>query len=192
MSEEIFPPREPERTDATAPGTDAVAPGTRGELRRRAPADPGDPPPLPPRPPAPIIDQPSPDVELGQATALPGVHRGGFQRLPTEPVGLTVETAPAEPGTEARPVEWLMPEPRTTRGLAGWALAFAVVGLAMSLVVGWGFPLGLIGVIVAIVALRRADESRGMAIWALVLASVSLVYSAGWLLWAASTGMLFA
>ncbi|TQJ29678.1 hypothetical protein [Microbacterium sp. SLBN-146] len=214
MNDDVGRPREPETTDATpatrrsntAPdvrpvtdsptkaadaataGSDA---GVTGGLRRRATVDPGDSPPLPPRPPAPVIEQPSPDVELGQATVLPGVHRGGFQRLPTEPVGLTVESAPAEPGTEDRPVEWIMPEPRPTRGLAGWALAFAIAGLAVSLVVGWGFPLGLIGLIVGIVSLRRPGESRALAIWSLALAAVSLLYSAGWLLWASSTGTLF-
>ena len=47
-------------------------------------------------------DAVSPDVDLAQeASPLPGAHRGGFQRLPTAPVAVTVESAPAEPGGDS-------------------------------------------------------------------------------------------
>ena len=72
------------------------------------------------------------------------------------------------------------------RGLAGWALASSVVGLIVSLFVGWGFPIGLVGVVTAILALRRPLESRAVAVWALVVGVVSILYSAGWLLFAAA------
>ena len=118
--------------------------------------------------------------------------RGGFQRLPTAPVDLRFETAPAEPGTEDAPVaQWLMPEPAPPRrGLAAWALVFSIGGLVASLFVGWGFPIGLVGVISAILALRRPLESRAVAIWALVLGIISVLFSAGWLLFAASRANL--
>ena len=81
-----------------------------------------------------------------------------------------------------------MPEPeRPRRFLAGWALGFSIVGLAVSLFVGWGFPLGIAGVVAGILALRRPLESRGVAIWAIVLGAVSILYSAGWLVFAAFT-----
>ncbi len=79
-----------------------------------------------------------------------------------------------------------MPDVPPPRRLAGWALAFSVVGLAVSLFVGWGFPIGLVGLVTAVIALRRRFESRSAAVWALVLGAVSVLYSAGWLLWAAS------
>ncbi|MFE7843919.1 hypothetical protein ACFUTX_01840 [Microbacterium sp. NPDC057407] len=153
-------------------------------------------PPMPAaRPPAatPAVEPPSPDVDLAdEASPLPGVHRGGFLRLPTAPVSVTTtQTAPAEPGTEDDPpsvtAQWLMPEPAgPQRGLAAWALVFSIAGLVVSLFVGWGFPIGLVGIVSAILALRRPLESRAVAIWALVLGAVSLLYSAGWLWFAFS------
>ncbi len=144
----------------------------------------------------PAVEPPSPDVALAEeASPLPGAHRGGFSRLPTAPVSVTIESAPAEPGTgdgQEPLVQWLMPEPRQPRrGLAAWALAFSIGGLVFSLFVGWGFPIGLVGVVSAILALRRPLESRAVAVWALVLGLVSVLYSAGWLLFAASRANLF-
>jgi hypothetical protein len=138
----------------------------------------------------------SPDVALADdASPLPGAHRGGFQRLPTAPVSVTSESAPAEPGTldsESPVAQWLMPTPAPPRrGLANWALAFSIAGLLVSLFVGWGFPIGLVGIVSAILALRRPLESRAVAVWALVLGVVSVIYSAGWMLYAASLANLF-
>jgi hypothetical protein len=146
-------------------------------------------------PPAAAVEPPSPDVALAdEATPLPGMHRGGFLRLPTAPIDLTTESAPAEPGAgdEPEPIaQWLMPEPATPRrGIAGWALAFSIGGLLASLFVGWGFPIGLVGVVSAILALRRPLENRAVAVWALVLGTISVLYSAGWLLFAASRANL--
>ncbi|GAA1928984.1 hypothetical protein GCM10009775_21290 [Microbacterium aoyamense] len=137
--------------------------------------------------PKPIVDAPSPDVDVSaDSSALPGMHRGGFQRLPTAPVDVTMQSAP----TLDAPVEWA-PSAPVSRGLAGWALGSSIVGLVVSLVVGWGFPIGLVGAITAIIALRRPVESRQVAVWALVLGIVSVLYSAGWLWWAASRANLF-
>ena len=142
------------------------------------------------------VEPPSPDVALAdEASPLPGAHRGGFQRLPTAPVAVTQETAPAEPGTadaEEPVLQWLMPDsPAPHRGLAGWALAFSIGGLVASIFVGWGFPIGIVGVVSAMLALRRPLESRAMAVWALVLGIVSLLFSAGWLLYAATRANMF-
>jgi hypothetical protein len=161
------------RTDSTGSGADA------GQARIDA-----------------AVEPPSPDVALAEeASPLPGAHRGGFSRLPTAPVSVTIESAPAEPGTgegEEPVMQWLMPEPPAPRrGLAAWALAFSIGGLVVSLFVGWGFPIGLVGVVTAILALRRPLESRTVAVWALVLGSVSVLYSAGWLVFAASRANLF-
>ena len=157
------------------------------------PAPPAEP--APPAPPA-AVEPPSPDVTLAEeASPLPGMHRGGFQRLPTAPIDVRIETAPSEPGTEDEggPVaEWLMPTPAPPRrGLAAWALAFSIGGLLASLFVGWGFPIGLVGIVTAILALRRPLESRAVAVWALVLGIVSVLFSAGWMLFAASRANLF-
>ena len=138
----------------------------------------------PPPPRHPVVEAPSSDVAPANPDAtLPGVHRGGFSRLPTGPVGVAAPVTPSEDPVPR--LEWAPPAP-VSRGLSGWALVFAVAGLAFSLFVGWGFPIGVIAVVVGIVALRRPLESRGMAVWAICLGALSVLYSAGWLVWAVS------
>lgn len=167
-------PAAPEVAPAAAPATaPEVVPATTPEVA--SPAAPATAPEVAPEP------------------GLPGAHRGGFSRLPTAPIGITVESAPDELGSAFdAPVAWgpvIVPPAR--RGVAAWALAASIIGLVVSLFVGWGFPIGLVGVIAAIVALRRPVESRGVAAWAIVLGILSILYSAGWLLYAASRASLF-
>jgi hypothetical protein len=131
----------------------------------------------------------SPDVApVGEESAIPGAHRGGFARWPTAPIGVAETIGPVEPSEIADPrVQWAPPEPRAPyRGLAEWALGFAIVAIVVALFVGWGFPLGLVAIVSAIIALRRPLERRAVAVWSLVIGSVSVLYSAGWLLYAAS------
>ncbi|WES62782.1 hypothetical protein P0L94_09950 [Microbacter sp. GSS18] len=130
----------------------------------------------------------SADVDSGaDSSRLPGQHRGGFSRLPTGPVDVTVRSGP-EPDTE---VAWApAPETAPQRGIAAWALAFSLMGLAVSMFVGWGFPIGLVGVVSGALALRRPTENRALAGWAVVLGTASLIYSAGWLWFAASQANL--
>jgi len=139
--------------------------------------------------PAPQVEPASPDIDVVAATSiLPGEHRGGFFRLPTAPVAVTTQSAPREPENDLTPAsaQWLASdEPQIHKGLSGWALAFAIIGLVVSLFVGWGFPIGLVAVVSAVFALRRPLESRAMAVWAIVIGAVSILYSAGWLLYAA-------
>ena len=52
-------------------------------------------------------------------------------------------------------------------------------------------PIGLVGVVSAILAIRRPLESRAVAVWALVIGSVSILYSAGWLLFTALRANFF-
>ncbi|WP_310890262.1 hypothetical protein [Microbacterium aurantiacum] len=184
----------------------AAAPGAPGAPM--VPAAPAAPiparPPVPPLPPgippavSAVVEPPSPDVALAdEASPLPGAHRGGFHRLPTAPVGITEQIAPREPGTESGPTptvtaQWLMASPAPPRrGLAAWALVFALLGLVVSLFVGFGFPLGLVAIVAGLLALRRALESTALAWWAIGLAALSLVYSGGWLYFAATQTNLF-
>jgi len=195
-----------DRTDPPVPGPDAPVPEPGApvpEPVEGSVSDPGVPVPEPvegsgttPSTATTAVEPPSSDVAVAdEASPLPGVHRGGFSRLPTAPVALTIESAPAEPGTDGRQeplVQWLVPAPPPPRrGLAGWALAFSIGGLVFSLFVGWGFPIGLVGIVTAILALRRPLESRAVAVWALVLGIVSVLFSAGWMLYAASRANLF-
>jgi hypothetical protein len=139
--------------------------------------------------------EPVPPAAAESGSVLPGAHRGGFQRLPTAPVPITSESAPPDPdGEQAEPVmQWIMPPPAPpARGMASWALAFAILALIVSLFVGWGFPLGIVAIVAAILALRRPLESRAVAVWAIVLGGLSIVYSAGWLVFAGFAAGLFA
>ncbi len=116
--------------------------------------------------------------------------RRGFSRLPTAPVNLP--TTLSGPGVEDDLPEWEPVAPAVPaassrgidRGYAGWALGFAISGLVVSLVVGWGFVIGVVAIVAGVLALLHPRDSRAVAIWAIVLASVSLIYSAGWFVFA--------
>jgi hypothetical protein len=178
---------------------DAAVPGVPVEdapLAAEAPSSPaphtppsaGDP--LPSSSPAvpgvPRIEPASPDIAIGgELSGLPGAHRGGFSRELTAPVELTWVAHEQPIGPEPDP-EWTpaVVTARARGALAGWALGLAVAGLAVSVFVGWGFPIGVAAVVVGTMALRRGRlENRSLVIWALVLGGLSLVYSAGWIVW---------
>ncbi|MFT4214644.1 MAG: hypothetical protein QM622_07705 [Microbacterium sp.] len=132
------------------------------------------------------------DVELAATAALPGEHRGGFQRELTEPVPVIASVTADEAYAPVSPdVRWAPPVPAALPRSAGWALTFGILGLVVSLLVGWAFLIGLLGAGLAIVALRRPWEARGVAVWALCLSVLSVIYSVGWLWWASTQGPLF-
>ncbi|WP_200847193.1 hypothetical protein [Microbacterium sp. 18062] len=129
------------------------------------------------------VEVASPDVAAPAAEAtLPGAHRGGFTRPPTAPVEITEERLElvSVTGAVLTPPPMLRPA-----NFAAIGLGFAVVGLIASLVVGVAFPIGVTAVALGILSLRRPFESRQIAVWTIVLGAVSVVYSAGWLVWAA-------
>jgi hypothetical protein len=128
----------------------------------------------------PVVEPPSPDVIVAPAASrIPGAARDGYRELPTAPVILA-----AEGPVEGEHFEWAPPQPRQRPRVGPWALSIAIVALAASCFVGWMLPAGLAGLVAAIVTLRRAGESRAVGIWALALSVVSILYSAGWLMWA--------
>ncbi|WP_344067687.1 hypothetical protein [Microbacterium sediminicola] len=100
--------------------------------------------------------------------------------LPTVTSGPSIEHDEPDWEPNAGPIE----APPLDHGYAGWALGFAIVGLLVSLFVGWGIIIGVVAIITGILALRHPRDSRAVAIWALVLASASVVYSLGWLAYA--------
>ncbi len=160
------PPDDAAAGDAVAPAGESAPEGAGSE--GAGPAAPA----------AAAVESASVDVDRDAgSSALPGEHRGGFKRALTEPVP-TAETVQPEPDVRWAPTP--APMPRS----GPWALGLAIVGLAVSFVVGWGVVIGLVAIVLAIIALRRPWESRGVAIWALCLAVLSLIYSAGWLWWA--------
>lgn len=134
-----------------------------------------------------------------QAPRVPGAAGERFQRFPTGMVdlpasaGMTTSGATVG-GDEPHVAEWAttpVPAASTYRGFAGWGLGFSIAGLAVSFVVGWGFPIALVGLVTGAFALRRPTESRAIAGWALALGITGLVYSVGWLVYAATSANLF-
>lgn len=132
----------------------------------------------------------------GPGSGASGAGAGGrYDRLPTGPV--TFGQTETGPDADVHGVaEW---EP-TTGGdtpagddarLAPWALFAAIVALATSMFVGWGIPVALVAVMAAVMSLRRLNENRELAMWALVLGLCATVFSAGWLIWATMQAGLF-
>jgi len=80
-------------------------------------------------------------------------------------------------------VPYVPPTPKPPRSVAPWALTLAIGALLSSFFWGWLLPLSVVAVVVAIVSVRRPHDSRRIAVWAVVLAALSAVFSAGWLLW---------
>ncbi|WP_298038472.1 hypothetical protein [uncultured Microbacterium sp.] len=136
------------------------------------------------------IEGAAPEVEaVPGTTRVPGAPRTGYTQLPTGPVGVEPVIATGPDDTAGQPtVQWapndlLIAEDNTR--LAPWALVAAIVALIASWFVGWGIPLAVVAVVAAIMSLRRAVESRSIALWALVLGIAATIFSLGWLLWAA-------
>ncbi|MBS0023323.1 hypothetical protein [Microbacterium paraoxydans] len=145
-----------------------------------------------PAPPA-RLERASEQVERSAATArIPGARRDGYTKLPTGPVGIepVVVSGPDLDRHDRTDWEPTAAEPAAvddTR-LAPWALLAAIVALVASFFVGWGIPVAVVAVIAAIMSLRRPQESRAIARWALALGLCATVYSLAWLVWA---GMQF-
>lgn len=135
------------------------------------------------------IEEPSGEVERPAGTArLPGARREGYTKLPTGPVGIEpVVASGPHLEVEATTEQW---EPTDAPAhiddtrLAPWALLASIVALCASFFVGWGIPVAIVGVIAAIMSLRRPLENHVMARWALVLGLAATAYSLGWLVWA--------
>jgi hypothetical protein len=137
-----------------------------------------------PRPVVARVESPSDDVIVPtEAADLPGAHRGGFTRPPTAPVDVREQIAEHEepPATTATlPTR----DAGAPANFATLSLGFAVVALIVAIVVGWGFPIGVGAVVLGIMSLRGRVESRPIAAWGVSLGGLSLVYSAGWLMYA--------
>lgn len=137
-----------------------------------------------PRPVVARVESASDDVIVPtRAADLPGTHRGGFTRPPTAPVDVREQLAQHEelPATTAtlRTTDAASPA-----NFATLSLGFAVVALIVAIVVGWGFPIGVGAVTLGVMSLRGRVESRPIAAWGVALGALSLVYSAGWLMYA--------
>ncbi len=87
-----------------------------------------------------------------------------------------------EPAPDAAPAPAPAPVPRRYGTIA---LALAIPALAASLLVGWMLPLGAVALGYGIAAVRMPQQ-RTAGAWAIGLSGASLLYSAGWLGYAAA------
>lgn len=136
-----------------------------------------------------------PGAAASTAPRVPGSADERFQRFPTGMMDLPTGAPVAEADSNlSGPRPWTgepVTVPVRPRGIAGWGLAFSIVGLLASFVVGWAFPVSVVGLLTGMMALRRPFENRSAAVWALVLGITGLVYSIGWLVFAATSADLF-
>ncbi|MCM3503462.1 hypothetical protein M3667_16450 [Microbacterium sp. P26] len=80
-------------------------------------------------------------------------------------------------------IPYVPPAPPAPPSLAPWALAAAILALVASFFTGWLLPLGAVAVILSTVSLRRPHDSTRVGVWSLCLSLLSIVFSAGWLIW---------
>ncbi len=80
-------------------------------------------------------------------------------------------------------IPYVPPAPKPPPSLAPWALLLAIAALVSSFFWGWLLPVSVIGVVVSITSLVRPHDDRRLAVWALALAALSGLFSAGWLVW---------
>lgn len=101
--------------------------------------------------------------------------------------------APPPQGTSATvpgptPAPWpgvgtvpFTPHRRSASRTAVVGLVLSAVGALIGLAVGWGFPLSIIGLVLAVRARREPGPSRSLGRWSIVLAVVSGLASVAWL-----------
>lgn len=96
------------------------------------------------------------------------------------PHGSAVVPAVPAPGAAPRAVRSMrLPRGRT----ATWSMTLSTFALVVSWFVPWALPLGVIGVVLAVIALAGRRAKRELAWWGLGLGLGSILCSAFWILW---------
>lgn len=157
------------RADAGDGGT---PPTPDDSARRRSVAEPGT-----------LASEPASAPPVPEQT--PGAP--AFASPASDPLDRTDDTTalsavtPAHSGPDTAVIGWVSRPTRRHR-VAGWALGLAIIALVASLFGAWGLPVGIAAVVVALRAVR-GRAARAVAVWALALAVLSVLYGAGWLIW---------
>jgi hypothetical protein len=73
------------------------------------------------------------------------------------------------------------PHRRSASGTAVAGLVLSILGALIGLAIGWGFPLSIIGLVLALRSRREPGVSHATSTWSIVLAAVSGLASVGWL-----------
>lgn len=129
----------------------------------------------------PQANQPQPNhPQYGTSPSAPpagwqGDHATYLQTVPT-----AVYQAPSQGGYAAYQ-QAQAAAPAIGTGRSTWSLITGLVGLVISIFVGWGFPLSIAAIALGLVARRREPQGRGRALTGIVTGIVGLVCSVGWL-----------
>ncbi|WP_285040810.1 DUF4190 domain-containing protein [Plantibacter sp. LMC-P-059a] len=108
-----------------------------------------------------------------QSTYLQTVPTAVYQ-APSQGGYAAYQQQPSSSGASAAPTS-------TTRST--WSLVSGIVGLVVSIFVGWGFPLSIVAIFLGFGARRREPGARGRALTGLVTGFVGLACSIGWLVY---------
>lgn len=128
------------------------------------------------QPPQPQQPQQSPYGTSPSAppAAWQGDHATYLQTVPT-----AVYQAPSQGGYPSYQQAQAAATPTGT-GRSTWSLVLGLIGLVISIFVGWGFPLSITAIVIGFIARRREPLARGRALTGIVTGFVGLLCSAGW------------
>lgn len=128
------------------------------------------------------VTPPTRPAQQGSSPSAPpagwqGDHATYLQTVPT-----AVYQAPSQGGYAAyQQSQTQTPAASTGTSRSTWSLITGVVGLVVSVFVGWGFPLSIAAIVLGFGARRREPQGRGRALTGLVTGFVGLACSVGWL-----------
>jgi len=128
------------------------------------------------------VTPPTRPAQQGSSPSAPpagwqGDHATYLQTVPT-----AVYQAPSQGGYAAyQQSQSQTPAASTGTSRSTWSLITGVVGLVVSVFVGWGFPLSIAAIVLGFGARRREPQGRGRALTGLVTGFVGLACSVGWL-----------
>lgn len=100
--------------------------------------------------------------------------------------------APSIPGfgRPAQPAPWpsgapgpLIAQRDSPSGASIAALALSILGAILGLVIGWGFPLSIVALVLALVSRKASPAARRLATWSIALVAVSGIASVAWLVY---------
>ncbi|WP_138946533.1 DUF4190 domain-containing protein [Plantibacter sp. M259] len=130
------------------------------------------------------VTPPTRPAQQGASPSAPpagwqGDHATYLQTVPT-----AVYQAPSQGGYAAyQQSQTQTPAASTGTSRSTWSLITGVVGLVVSVFVGWGFPLSIAAIVLGFGARRREPQGRGRALTGLVTGFVGLACSVGWLVY---------
>ncbi|MFZ4894814.1 DUF4190 domain-containing protein [Plantibacter sp. Mn2098] len=192
MTDQTIPPVEPGRQSepvqqpVVQPVQQPVVPPVLPPVQQPV-APPAQQQPYPPLyPPTGQVPQAQPGLYQQPAQPSHGQPQAQYQQQPTflQTVPTAIYQAPSTGGYPAYQGEYHGPGARQlpqTSTRAVWALVTGIIGLVISIFVGWGFPFSIAAIVLGFLSRQRETTRRGFALTGIVTGFVGLVLSAGWL-----------